>query len=295
MTVDQVVGRILGQSAVQRLEALAAVPGTGHHQAGVDRNPAFILDARNEPGGIRIGGVDRDRETEHRGLYALDFGETAATIVGAEDAVVVLNPEPVRRGRAAHHPVRVLADGFVGLFRRQEGRPQSLACLLPVRAAVGAFPDAAAGDGEADPVAVLRVYADGVYAGRVVTAAEPEFPFGPLPQRLDERPAVAAVRRSEEPAGDGAGPQGAGLVGMAGGQFPDLGDGRAIVFPAEGEPGASSSCQLSEPAPARKSLTPKCPRLSAARRSPLRGSVRIIVTGSPRKAGGCRMRQSPGA
>src|SRR3546814_5056555 len=66
-------------------------------------------------------------------------------------------------------------------------------------------------------------------AGLVVTAAEPVGAGRLVPQRLDQAPGGAAVGGAEQPAGDGAGPQHAGLVMAAGLDRPDeRGAGRCL-------------------------------------------------------------------
>src|SRR6185369_314719 len=98
-------------------------------------------------------------------------------------------------------------------------------------AAVVGAPDAAAGDAEDHRAAVARVDEDAVDAGVVVAAAEPFAPFAAVPQVFDQPPARAAVVGAEEAAGDGAGPDSAGLVCPAGGEAPDQLEvpGRGVV------------------------------------------------------------------
>ncbi|MCY1424715.1 hypothetical protein D9M71_404750 [compost metagenome] len=56
----------------------------------------------------------------------------------------------------------------------------------------------------------------------VVAATEPAGALGTVPQRTVQLPAVAAVGAAEQPAGNGPGPEHAGLVHPAGLQAPDL-------------------------------------------------------------------------
>src|SRR6185369_13560616 len=90
------------------------------------------------------------------------------------------------------------------------------------RAAVGRLPDAAAGDAEEDVFAVARVDADGVNAGQVGAAAEPELAARLVPQGAHQLPRRAGVAGAKQASGNGAAPEDARLGVMAGFEAPDL-------------------------------------------------------------------------
>src|SRR5262245_64392141 len=59
---------------------------------------------------------------EGRRLDSGDLGKGPALVGGGEDAVVMLNPHVLRRGRTLHQAVHVLSDGVVRLLRSEERR-----------------------------------------------------------------------------------------------------------------------------------------------------------------------------
>src|SRR5439155_7989944 len=75
---------------------------------------------------------------------------------------------------------------------------------LPAAAGVRALPYAAARDRDRD---LLAIEADRVDARLVVAAAEPLRALFAVPQRAQQRPALAPVGGMKEPAGNGAGPE----------------------------------------------------------------------------------------
>ncbi len=64
MAIDEVVGMALRQAFTQDVERLAAVARAGDDQLALDRNAPFILDRRDEPCGVGIARVRRDRKAE---------------------------------------------------------------------------------------------------------------------------------------------------------------------------------------------------------------------------------------
>src|SRR6516164_11481743 len=58
-------------------------------------------------------------------------------------------------------------------------------------------------------------------AGKIRTAAAPLLAFGIIPEAADHLPACATVGRTEEPAGERAAPDDAGLIPAAGCERPD--------------------------------------------------------------------------
>jgi len=128
---------------------------------------------------------------------------------------VVLDPQHVGRRRALHHAVRILDVLILLAFGRHEiglhaGRRQ-----LPARAAVARLPDAAARHRDGDMLRVARVDEHRVNAGVVIAAAEPVAAAPIEPERIVQRPAVAAVGRAEQARRQAAGPERSGLVRAA--------------------------------------------------------------------------------
>src|SRR5262245_60228639 len=68
MAVDHVVGVRLRQAAGENIEALAAVAGAGDHQLAFARDALLVLDLGDEPRGVGLARMHRDRKPEHRRL-----------------------------------------------------------------------------------------------------------------------------------------------------------------------------------------------------------------------------------
>lgn len=143
MPVDQVVCMALGQAGVEDIEVLAGVAGAGDHQPSIDGNALFILLRGDEPGGIRIGRVDRGGEAKTGGRYILQLPPAPACVVAEEDAVVVLHPEAVRMGGTVHDAVGILGQRIRRLLGRHIGVAQAFADQLPVLSTISRGPDTA--------------------------------------------------------------------------------------------------------------------------------------------------------
>ena len=108
---DAVLPPLTGAAArVDRahLDAAPAVARARHDQRAIDGDAALVLHRRDEPGGVGIPGMDGDREAELRRPQRGDLVPRRRPVGGAEDAVVVLAPQRVGRGGAAHDEVRIL-------------------------------------------------------------------------------------------------------------------------------------------------------------------------------------------
>ncbi len=74
-----------------------------------------------------------DGEAEHRRLRVRDFRAREPAVGAAEDAVVVLDPDVIRRRRALHDAMRVLAAALVRLIGRRVLGAHALALAVPRR------------------------------------------------------------------------------------------------------------------------------------------------------------------
>src|SRR6267142_2112981 len=117
VAIDQVV-RVLRQSFAEHGERLAAIAGARHHQLRIDRDAAFVLHRRHEPGGIGVFRMHRDREAELRRRDRADLREARRAVDRAEYAVMVLRPEHV--GFEAHCASRC-TSWMLGLSRCSGG------------------------------------------------------------------------------------------------------------------------------------------------------------------------------
>src|SRR5690606_25859846 len=115
---------------------------------------------RDDEGGVRVGGVEREGVAELAGQAGGDLGPGVAAVVGAVDAAVVLLVQPVRHGGVQPQPVHALPGLGQGL--RQEVGARAAVGGRPGRAAVVGAVDAAGGDGRVDAVGRARVHGDRV-------------------------------------------------------------------------------------------------------------------------------------
>ena len=93
-----------------------------------------------------------DGEAEDRRLRVRDLRARQSAVGAAEDAVVMLDPDVVRRRGALREAMRVLAAALVRLIGRRVVGAHALAFAVPRFAAVGAEPESAARDAEPDDV-----------------------------------------------------------------------------------------------------------------------------------------------
>lgn len=114
MAIDQVIRVLLRQTAGQCVEAVPSVTRSIDHHAPAARNAALVLVRRHEPRDIGVPRMHRDRESERGRLDVLQFAPVAATVRGAEDAVVMLRPQDFGRCRAVRDAVYVLDAGIAG-------------------------------------------------------------------------------------------------------------------------------------------------------------------------------------
>ena len=131
-------------------------------------------------------------------------GPGRGVVVGAVDAAVVLQEEPLGTRRVPGHLVHALAELGVLLALGQELGPDALVARRPRAAVVGGLVDAAGRDRDGHRRRVGRVRKDRVEG----LAAEAGAPLGSLrvvPQGLLEGEVLAAVGRAPDGAGLGAG------------------------------------------------------------------------------------------
>src|SRR5262249_36958625 len=138
-----------------------------------------------------------------------------------EHAVVMLAPHDLGTRSAARQPVDVLRDRVLAQFRRHVLGVHAAVDEVPRGTLVAARPDAGGRDADADVARIARIDEDGA-AARLLAAgdAAPLPPFGHAPERVVQRPGVAAIVGAEEAAGHGAGPQPPGHA--AGLEHPDF-------------------------------------------------------------------------
>ena len=212
MPINEVVATALRQAHAQAVEAAAAVVRSVDHQRAVDRHAPLVGHARNEPRGLRIARVRGHGEAEARQRHAGELLPRRRIVRRTPDAVVMLDPEHVGRGRTANHTMRVLHVRVVGLLGRHVRGLHAPGLRRPRRAIVAGDPDAAATDAHQQLAGASRMRADRVDARHVVAATEPLAAAGLVPQRLVQLPARTAVVGAEQAAGQGAGPDHAGLL-----------------------------------------------------------------------------------
>src|SRR6516162_140093 len=170
---------------------------------------------------------------------------------------MMLHPHHVGRCGTAHHAVRILDCGVLGLFRRHIGSVETFAEHRPVLAAVAALPDTAARNRKEDVIAVARIRRDAVDPGGIVAAAEPALANPTSCQvspRSSERNKPAGMAPIHSRSGCCAPP--ASMV--------QTWNSEGALATSAGNAGATSSRQFSPPSSERCSLAPKWPCLSAA-------------------------------
>src|SRR5439155_19933009 len=127
-------------------------------------------------------------------------------------AVAVLRPEHVGRAGAADDPVRVLDHRIFCLLRRHVRREHPAGRDRPRLAAIVRLPSSTARDPDENTPRLARIDADRMDAGEIISAAEPLPAFRLVPERTQQPPRIAAVRRVEKPARNGSAPERLGLA-----------------------------------------------------------------------------------
>src|SRR5262245_57587259 len=221
MTPYEVVGVALRQALGQHLEAAAAVARARHHHLAVDGYAPLVLGRRHEPGRVRVARVSGHREAELRGADRAHLTPGGAGVLRAEHAVMVLAPHHLRARRAARQPVHVLRDRILAQLRRHVLGIHAAVDEAPAGALVAARPHARGRDADADVPGIARIHEHRADA-RLLAAGDavPLAAVGHTPERLVQRPGLAAVVGAEEAAGHGAGPDPPGNA--AGLEHPDL-------------------------------------------------------------------------
>src|SRR5579875_1213843 len=185
----------LGQTLGECLPVVAAGPRAVDAQAAARRVVLGVARDGHDEDGVRLVGVDGDREAEVARQVAAHLAPGAATVVAAQHVPVLLHEEHVG-------PVRVGGDAVdaVAHLRRGVGEhlgAQAAVRRLPGRARVAGHEHPGGGDSDEDPAAIGRVEQDGVQAH----AAGPRLP------------ALAAVARPEEGGVLDAGEDHVGVLG----------------------------------------------------------------------------------
>src|SRR5437763_4701425 len=194
----------------------------------------------------------------------------------------MLHPQPVGLALALHQQMRVLAVGIARLVGRQIGGAHAVGAARPAVAAVIGLPHATAGDPKPHHLRIARIDADGMNTGQVRPAAEPLSAAGMIPERTHELPAIAAVARTEETAGDGAAPQKPGLVRPSGLERPDADDGPwHRLTPAVGINeiiglGRESRCRAFLPAPVCLGAMQLHPEMTMVKGGKSRAGARVV-------------------
>src|SRR5207248_5515302 len=144
--------RRLGEAVLLQLPARPAVTGA------VDAEPAVAGDAVlgallwDDPGDVRVGRVERDREAEPaRQAVPLEPLPRVAVVVGAVDAAMVLLPQPAGTARVGEQLVHALAHVRERVVREEVGG-DALVDRRPALAAVVAPEGARGRDRGVDPV-----------------------------------------------------------------------------------------------------------------------------------------------
>src|SRR5262249_58394344 len=98
VTKHQVIRMFLRQSMPQHFERLTTITRPRHDDLTLHWNPLLVLDGRDQPGGVRVPRMDRNRKAEYRGRDVGHVLPGFAIVCGAKDTVVVLRPETIRLG-----------------------------------------------------------------------------------------------------------------------------------------------------------------------------------------------------
>ena len=125
-----VAAALLRQPCAQLLPSLAAVLRSADEETSVDRHPLLVALSRDDPGGVSISFVDRDRETEVDAAFGLaDLLPGRGSVSAVEHAAVVLLPNVIGLPLAQLGRVRVVAP--LGLGVRQVVVEQPLVAAAP--------------------------------------------------------------------------------------------------------------------------------------------------------------------
>src|SRR2546430_215098 len=173
VAIGEIVGVLLRQPLREHLKAFAPVPGARYDYPALHWNALLVAHARHEPRGVRVVGMHRHREAERGGLDRGDLLPGRRAIGGAEDAVVVLDPEGIGPGSTLDQVVRILNVGIILALGRHVRRAHALRPAFPGRPAVPGHPHPATRDADRDVARVARIHADRMEAGQLGTAAEP--------------------------------------------------------------------------------------------------------------------------
>src|SRR6185312_2378396 len=142
-------------------------------------------------------------------------------VLRAEDAVMVLTPHHLRVRGTARQAVDILGNRVLAQLRWHVFGIHAAVDELPGGAFVSRRPHPRRRHADADVAGIARIDEHGADAGLLAAGdAVPFAALGHAPERLVQRPGIAAVVRAEKPAGHGARPQAPG--DSAGLEYPDL-------------------------------------------------------------------------
>ena len=182
----------------------ARIAGDVHRRLAADRGsrPNGRAVHREYPRGVRIGGIEHDREADvadllrHRGA---DAAPAPRGPVDTIDAAVILLIEPVRQRRMHDDAVRIVTEGNIGV--RQEIRRDSLVERRPVAPAIGRLEHASDRDPEIQVLRIARIddhRMQQLAAGRA-ESGRPLRAHRVIVESGDGLPGVSTVGRTEEP------------------------------------------------------------------------------------------------
>src|SRR6185312_1034652 len=108
--IDDVVRVILRQSLPESLPRLAAVGRARDEELAADRHALVVAFQRDDPRGLAGAIVDRDRKPEVNGdVLVADARPRPRAVPAAEDAGVILLPDPIGRAGAMRDEVRIVS------------------------------------------------------------------------------------------------------------------------------------------------------------------------------------------
>src|SRR2546425_4745053 len=122
---------LLGYPFGEGLKRLPAIGRAIDDHPAFGGNPLLIFHRRHEPGRVRITRMHGDSEPEDRRLDVLDLAPACRTVVGFEDAIMMLDPERVGSSRALHKQMRVLNVGVVSTLLRHVLSAHAFAATAP--------------------------------------------------------------------------------------------------------------------------------------------------------------------
>ena len=203
MAQDGEIGVLLGQPLRERGPARPAVGRLEDARPPAGGDAVGLGGQRDDEGAVGIGRIDGEREGEVPRQSGGDVGPALSGVVGAIDAAVKLQEQPLGVGRRALDRMDAEVVGLRLHLLGHVARDETRVAAPPGRAVILGEPDARRRDAEREAVGLAGPRHDRVDA-QPAAAGLPVRPAGLVPQPLVDRPGLARVAALEEHAGIGA-------------------------------------------------------------------------------------------